>query len=215
MNRFIIPKIQIDAVDFAAIDNKLSGCAALSIECVNWPEQYPSKPEVSVRVAHNGDCLFLQYSVSEEELRANVMEDNGEVWTDSCVEFFIAFDAAHYYNVECTCIGTALLGHREIGEPTSHGSAETMRSILRSSSLERKLIPNTKGDFQWKLTLVIPCTAFWKDKIGAFDGKTARGNFYKCGDKLSMPHFVSWTTIDTPGPSFHQPKYFGELVFGE
>jgi hypothetical protein len=44
-------------------------------------------------------------------------------------------------------------------------------------------------------------------------GKKMRGNFYKCGDELSVPHFVSWTKINTPNPSFHVPECFGGLEF--
>ncbi len=38
-------------------------------------------------------------------------------------------------------------------------------------------------------------------------------NFYKCGDKLTVPHFVTWNSIGTNKPDFHQPKFFGELYF--
>jgi hypothetical protein len=41
----------------------------------------------------------------------------------------------------------------------------------------------------------------------------ARGNFYKCGDSLSVPHFLSWQPIDNPTPNFHLEKFFGELDF--
>jgi len=45
------------------------------------------------------------------------------------------------------------------------------------------------------------------------NGKTMRANFYKCGDKLQTPHFLSWAPIDLPKPKFHCPEFFGELVF--
>jgi hypothetical protein len=40
-----------------------------------------------------------------------------------------------------------------------------------------------------------------------------RGNFYKCGDELGVPHFVSWTKIKTDSPAFHMPEFFGGLEF--
>jgi hypothetical protein len=44
-------------------------------------------------------------------------------------------------------------------------------------------------------------------------GVECRGNIYKCGDALPVPHYVSWRPIDTPDPDFHRPEYFGQIVF--
>lgn len=41
-----------------------------------------------------------------------------------------------------------------------------------------------------------------------------RGNFYKCGDKTSHPHWASWTPIGEE-LNFHCPEHFGVLEFGE
>jgi len=57
------------------------------VQCVNWAE-YPYKPKVSFRIAHTKDSILLHFKVREESVRAKYGEDNGSVWTDSCVEFF-------------------------------------------------------------------------------------------------------------------------------
>ena len=57
---------------------------------------------------HTGDWLMLRFDVAERYTAALVTEDNGEVWTDSCAEFFIAPDTGMYYNFETTCIGRML-----------------------------------------------------------------------------------------------------------
>lgn len=213
MKKLLIPKIDITASDIEAVSRKLAELPANKIDTINWADAYPSKPEVSFRIAHNGDNILLQYTVHENEILAVVTEDNGEVWTDSCVEFFITLDDAHYYNAEFTCIGKALLGYRDFSGKALHGSEAVMKSIKRLSSLGTENKAKEQGDFHWTLTLVIPRTAYWESDIKTFDGLKARGNFYKCGDNLTTPHFVSWAEIDTPNPSFHQPKFFGELEF--
>ena len=38
------------------------------------------------------------------------------------------------------------------------------------------------------------------------------GNFYKCGDATLLPHYLSWSQIDTEQPDFHRPEFFGELL---
>lgn len=77
---------------------------------VNWKE-YPYCPKVEFRVAHTEDAILLHFKVTEASVRARYGEDNGSVWTDSCVEFFsIPAGDGIYYNIECNCIGTVLVG---------------------------------------------------------------------------------------------------------
>ncbi|PXV69205.1 cellulose/xylan binding protein with CBM9 domain [Dysgonomonas alginatilytica] len=213
MNKIKIPKISIDASDIEAVAQQMASLPVNKIDTINWPDAYPSKPEVTFTIAHNSENILLQYKVKENEILAAVTTDNGEVWTDSCVEMFLSFDNKHYYNAEFTCIGKALLGYREFGGSAEHGSKEVMQSILRLPSLGTANRDKEIGNFDWTLTIVIPCAAFWKSDIQSFDGLQVKGNFYKCGDNLTVPHFVSWTTIGTPSPSFHQPRFFGELIF--
>lgn len=215
MKKLLIPKIDVDTSDIESVAEKLSSLSANRIDTINWPEEYPSKPEVSFKIAHNNDNILLQYEVYENEILGVVTEDNGEVWTDSCAEFFITFDDNSYYNLETTCVGRALLGYRKPGVEAEHASPEIMKSIKRLPSLGFENREKQQGDFRWSLTLIIPATAYWKDRIKTFSGIKARGNFYKCGDNLTTPHFVSWSEIDTPSPSFHQPTFFGQLEFEE
>ena len=213
MKKITVPKISMDATDINLVARRLEALCVNKIDTVNWPETYPSKPDVMFAIAHNGENILLQYRVKENEILAAVTKDNGEVWTDSCVEMFLSFDNQHYYNAEFTCIGKALLGYRKFGEKAVHASIPTMQSILRQPSLGTANRGKEIDNFDWVLTLVIPRTTFWESDITSFDGLHAKGNFYKCGDNLSTPHFVSWTTIETPSPSFHQPSFFGELFF--
>ena len=66
---------------------------------VNWNE-YPYCPKVEFRVAHTEDAILLHFKVTEASVRARYGEDNGSVWTDSCVEFFsIPAGDGIYYNM--------------------------------------------------------------------------------------------------------------------
>ncbi len=44
-------------------------------------------------------------------------------------------------------------------------------------------------------------------------GVTWKANFYKCADKTSYPHWLTWNPVDHPSPNFHLPQYFGAIVF--
>lgn len=180
---------------------------------VNWPDTYPYKPDVKVRLAHNGNELFLQYEVNEKYTMAVVTKDNGPVWTDSCCECFISFDNTGYYNLETTCIGKALFAFREKKENAHHAEEAIMQTIRRHSSLGSEPFTEKTGDNQWTLTIGIPATTFFNHSLNSFDGIEARLNIYKCGDNLSVPHFVSLYPIDFPKPNFHLPAFFQAIRF--
>jgi hypothetical protein len=187
--------------------------APLKLETLNW-EEFPYLPEVSVQIAYNENELFLQYKVNEQSVKAEVGTSNGKVWTDSCVEFFLSPDRNDvYYNLEMNCIGTALLGFRKKGDPTEHASDEVINSIRRISTLGSTTFKEKNAQTQWQVTVAIPWKVFFKHNLMPVQGRKMRGNFYKCGDGLSVPHFVSWTQINTPNPSFHVPEFFGGLEF--
>ena len=65
----------------------------------------------------------------------------------------------------------------------------------------------------WELALSLPYTLFQGTVLSPKPGDTMHGNFYKCGDELPEPHFLSWHPIHTPQPDFHRPDWFGELIF--
>ena len=63
------------------------------------------------RLAYAKDAFLLNFRVTEESIRANSSADNGPVWTDSCVVFFSTpNNDGIYYNIECNCAGTILIG---------------------------------------------------------------------------------------------------------
>lgn len=210
-----IPMIEVaDVANPSDITCKMQEVQENTISCVNWPGEYPAEPKVAFKMAHNGSYLFLQYFVEENEILAKTETDNGPVWTDSCVEFFISFcNSPYYYNAEFSCIGKALLAYRTGRTDAIHADASVMNGIKRYPSLGTDTFERKKGNFKWNLLLVIPVSAYWKSDIKTFSGLTARANFYKCGDDLSEPHYLSWNPILTEKPDFHVPQFFGELKF--
>ncbi|WP_394706828.1 carbohydrate-binding family 9-like protein [uncultured Bacteroides sp.] len=183
------------------------------IGCVNW-NNYSYKPEVKFRVAHSDNAILINYQVEEDSVRAAYGEDSGNVWTDSCVEFFvIPANDGIYYNIESSCIGTVLLAAGENRHARERASSEVLAGIQRWASLGRESFEERIGKCSWELSLIIPYTAFFKHSIKSLDGVSIKGNFYKCGDQLKTPHFLSWNPIETVKPDFHRSEFFGELYF--
>jgi len=183
------------------------------IDAVNWPE-YPYCPEVCFRLGYTDDSILLQYKVREQAVLASCAHDNEDVWNDSCVEFFVMPGTdGSYYNIESNCIGSALIGHGYNRTDRLRGDESIVSRIKKYSTLGKEPFAEKSFNGEWRLSLVIPFTVFFKDKIDSLDNKIVKVNFYKCGDHLSVPHFLSWNPIDTLQPDFHQPSCFGQIEF--
>lgn len=84
-----------------------------AVDTVCWPDAYPYKPEVRFAIAHDGRALLIRFDVEEENPRAVTTRNNGPVWEDSCVEFFVKEpDSPYYFNFETNCIGAGLAAKR-------------------------------------------------------------------------------------------------------
>ena len=204
----------IDINDAAALEKAFESIASNKVACVNWPAEYGYAPEFSFKIFHTGDALAIRYEVREKCTAALVEKDNGEVWTDSCCEFFFQPGGkGNYYNLEATCIGKVLLANRSGREDVVHAEPSVLSAIGRFPSLGCATFAEKKGDMRWSLLLTVPAQAYFKDDIKSFCGLKGRFNIYKCGDRLSMPHFVSYAPIKTESPDFHRPEYFTEIEF--
>jgi hypothetical protein len=182
------------------------------VAILNWQE-FPYSPEVSFRIAHSGSHIYLKFHVKEKAIRAVETRINGEVYKDSCVEFFVSFDAMNYYNFEFSCIGTPHIAYGEGRHNRKHLPEDVIRQILIESSLGKEPFETRTGDFSWELTAIIPVSTFVHHPAIRMGGRKATANFYKCGDALPEPHFVTWNPIGTPQPDYHRPEYFGNLEF--
>ena len=215
MKNLIITKINASAVEASAVPALLdaSGIEFNPIETVNWKE-YPYQPSVKFRAAHIGHAVLLHYQVTEASVRAVATADDGRVWEDACVEFFLSPESNDfYYNLECNCAGKLLLHGGAAGTERPGASEEVLKSVKRWASLGTEPFEERVGEYTWEVALVIPTSAIFRHSIESLDGKTMRANFYKCGDLLQTPHFLSWSPIDLPQPKFHCPEFFGEIKF--
>lgn len=181
------------------------------INTVNW-EAFPYCPVVEFRIAHTEDAILLHYKVKEASVAAVAGKDNGPVWEDACVEFFsIPGGDGVYYNIECNCAGKLLIGGGAEHTERKHAPQEVLDKVQRWSSLGSEDFTERIGECNWEIALVIPYSAFFLHKLTSLDGKAIRANFYKCGDKLQTPHYLSWNPISLPKPNFHCPLFFGTL----
>jgi hypothetical protein len=202
--------------DFITMD-KLSGMMELQpkmkIDTLNW-KGYEYMPLTEFAIAWSGKEIFLKYWIRESWLLAEKTEDNQNVYEDSCVEFFVSpGNDGIYYNFEFNAIGTCLMGNGTGRADTKRVDPAIISQIRRLPSLGRNKVKESRGDFSWTLTVAIPLNVFFRHDITDLTGKTFRANFYKCGDNLPVPHYVTWNPVGTENPDFHRPEFFGELKF--
>ena len=176
---------------------------------MNWEKNRGiSLPTVMANVIPSSDYLQVDFFVEEpaECFRAEVMEDAGHSWEDSCVEVFVQnpSDPSEYFNFETTSRGFVL---------AARGNGRENRTVLDSNTLEKiqrtRQLASIIGDFiSWGMSIRIPASVFG---LKSLDGITLRGNLYKCADKAKTPHYLSAFPIDTERPDFHRPEFFQDL----
>jgi hypothetical protein len=184
----------------------------LDINQVNWSNDFPKLLPVTVHIAHDNQKLYLYYQVQGEELRTVNTKDFMSVWEDSCVEFFMQRKGEkEYRNFEFNPHGILLASKRESRESAENLSDELMSSIDRFTTIQHVYKDGVQLS-NWTLYAEIPKEALGFTVRENLSQQAISANFYKCGDKTNEPHFISWNPIDTPGPNFHVPQFFGSFI---
>jgi len=183
-----------------------------SISNLNWKD-FGYRPEVKFRIAHVNNEIWLKYYVKEKHIKAVETRTNGDVYKDSCVEFFIAPKGKKYYNFEISCIGTIHLAYGRGRHNRKFVDPDIIANIERVSTLGDKPFEEKTGNFEWELMVRIPLEAMAYSKIKSLNGLKAKANFYKCGDDTSVPHYVTWNPVKTEEPDYHRPEFFGKVFF--
>jgi hypothetical protein len=202
-----------DYPDLDSVSDTLDTLMRNSIEQLNWAG-FDYMPIVRFSIGYTDHEIMLKYFIAEDYFKAEKTESNQNVFEDSCVEFFVSpADDDIYYNFEFNGIGTCLLGTGTSREDRRKTEPETIAGIRRKTSIGEKPVSEIKGKFEWTITIAVPFSVFFHHKIKTLRGKTFRGNFYKCGDMLTIPHYLTWNPIRTPKPDFHRPEFFGMVRF--
>ena len=184
-----------------------------SLDYQPWPE-YTTNCSADFSIAHTGRDILLKYFVQEDVIKVTKLFINDQVCKDSCVEFFIAFTPEQkYYNIEMNCAGICRMGYGE-GRSKRTMLSENKINKIQKTILIKSSSADVATNFEWQITLRIPIEIFEFSNLISLSGKHAVANFFKCGDDLPEPHFLTWNDIQADTPDFHLPKFFGELQFG-
>lgn len=185
------------------------------------PESSEHRPRTSVRLLHDASGIHGLFRVHDQYVRCVRTEYGSEVWKDSCVEFFIQpKPGVGYFNFEFNCGGAFLCCHIVDPTRTKDGFKQFTRipagvgqQIQVRASLPRVVEPEIAEPVLWSLQFYIPFTLLEKyvGPLGNMSGQTWRGNFFKCAEENSHPHWAAWSPVDEL--NFHLPRCFGTLRF--
>ncbi len=177
------------------------------------------RPDTRFRVLHAAAALYVKFEVRDRYVRSVHTQYQDPVSRDSCAEFFVQPCAGKgYFNFEVNAGGTLLLYYIEDHRRTPAGFEkftkvpETLaRQMTIWHSLPAVVEPEITEPTTWSVAYRVPVALFeaFVGPLGKLAGQTWRGNFYKCGDQTSHPHWASWAPVTSL--NFHLPECFGEI----
>jgi len=208
----IVPRQPAPALDAA------DWPGALSLDIAHFhAKSSDHRPRTRVSLQHDGEAIYVKFDVDDRYVRAVARQDQDMVCRDSCVEAFLEpAPGKGYFNFEFNCGGTLLLYHvtgdiqRRDTDAKVKVSPDWLARVERFATMSRIVEPEITEPVMWRLAARIPFGLF-EHYTGERCATTWRGNFYKCGDQTSHPHWASWQPIGD-ALNFHQPATFGELV---
>ncbi|HEX5221855.1 MAG TPA: carbohydrate-binding family 9-like protein [Verrucomicrobiae bacterium] len=199
-------------------DEAWSGLAAAEVNQF-LPQSSNHRPRTLVRVAHDGQNLVGRFEVEDRFVRSVRTEYGSEVWKDSCVEFFVEPKPGRgYFNFEFNCGGAFLVNHIIDPTRTPNGfkdftrlPASVAKQVKVRTSLPQIVQPEITEPITWTLEFRIPFSVFddYVGPLGKVAGETWHGNFFKCAEENSHPHWAAWSPVSEF--NFHVPQCFGTL----
>ena len=183
--------------------------ALAEVDKYPWGGDY--RPRTTARLTRSDTALNLHMRCYEANTRAEILERNGRVCTDSCLEFFFApvpAETLAYFNFEVNPLGVMYIGF----------SPDGTRADSRPLECEPNAYFNMRADRNaqyWEVSYSVPYS-FICHYMPQFDPRFCHeihGNFYKCGDLTEHIHYAAWNPVDAPAPDFHVPESFGVLKF--
>ena len=186
-----------------------------------WTESKSRHSKVWVKMLYDDTGIHVLFLVDDQYVRSVTTEYQGPVCTDSCVEFFVQPGGrGGYLNFEINCGGTLHSSYITDHTRTPDGfkefkllPSEDGSKVRIFHSMPSIVEPEIQEPVTWRNAVFIPADLF--EKYGGvktpYTRQVWRGNFYKCADRTSHPHWLSWAPVDEL--NFHLPRCFERLIF--
>jgi hypothetical protein len=180
------------------------------------PEHFP---KTEVKIAYDPQAIYLIFRAEDRYVQAVAEKHQDPVCRDSCVEFFFTPNAnltGEYFNLEMNCGGTMLFYYQPPdGSPRTEIALDDCNRMPIAHSLPGRIDPEIQTPVIWTVEYALPFSILRKYSPISEPGTGVvwRANFYKCADRCSHPHWLTWAPVKHPVPKFHLPEFFGEIEF--
>ncbi len=168
-----------------------------------WTRDYT--PECAARVGWNKQGLHVLMYACEETIRCEETRVGGDVYRDSCLEFFLSPDAASlkYVNIEANPRGVVHMGL---------GDSRYNRQVFSVIPEGFDITHSEHRGAWWAISYTVPAS-FILEHFGVTlaSGLNMRGNFYSCGDAARI-HYGMFKGFDLPEPDYHRPELFADIL---
>lgn len=179
------------------------------LEFSNWESQIHYETAFSLCFVR-GEGIYLRMHTNETDIRAVNTARDENIWEDSCMEFFLCPfpHREEYLNFEMNSKGAWLC---------QFGKGKLDRVFLSSLTDREADVKASVTDEGWSLELFVPSELISEAFGEEFTAEAAvlKGNFYKCGDLTSRPHYDSYAKMTTLPPGFHNPDCFAQIIITE
>lgn len=189
------------------------------------PQSGGVRPDVRFRALCADGRIAVRFEVRGDRfVRSVATEPQGEVWKDSCVEFFVRpAGMAGHFNFEVNAGGALLSSYivdeRRLPEGGFADWAplppEWMARVGVRTSLPRVVDPPLPGPVDWRAEVSVPLELL--EAVGGAPCRPRAGdewtaNFFHCGDETPSPRWGAWSDVGDV-LDFHQTARFGVLRF--
>jgi len=171
-----------------------------------------------VGLLYDDEAIYALFVCEDRHISAVEARPNGNVYLDSCVEFFASPDPGRhpgYFSLEANCCGTVHLGFGPGRQGRNLAAASVHEKLTVATSIPVPSKEESPADDGWWLAAALPFSAI--SELAGFavapkSGTAWRANFYRCGGKTD-PQYACWNPIQWEKPDFHRPEFFGLLTF--
>jgi hypothetical protein len=166
------------------------------------------KPDVTYELGVDDMGFHMYIKAKERNPRRVETEHQKMICEDSCVEWFANFmpeACDRYFNFEMNANGATYAAFRK---------DRYEYQMLTEEDIKEMQIRTEIREEDWIVQYRVPFSLIRKyiPQYQFREGMKISTNFYKCGDKTSMPHYGIWKEFPIEAPDFHLPQFFGEVI---
>ena len=188
--------------------DELKNSTLFRLSSYHWEAPAPYRPETYANIGVVGGSLVALLKCYEEDPKTACLNRDDPVYTDSCLEFFVApvSERDEYINVECNSKGVFL---------SEFGAGKYGRRLVSDLTPLSPLVDSFSGEDDngayWgvfvEITKEFVCSIY-NINIDSVGFSKVKLNFYKCGDGCQIPHYLAFSPVTTLPPGFHNPDCF-------